>query len=355
MGVIKGDFLGFTYNGIHSSELGIFRVSDGNRYTENLFPTIQDKTTQRPGADGTYYYGSFYTQKSFNISIAYEDLSDEQLRRIKNLFSDKNPHDLIFDEAPYKVYKVKITGTPNLKYVCFDKPLINDYRDKENDTGFKSKEQLYEVGAKVTTGRVYKGEGQLSFIAYNPFARCRYKYLDQYVFKNIPEWGSMDNNNANDVYYNLYDWVEASRLVPSSSKKKKDGKTYSIDEVTKEGLMYYNAGDKEVPFCLNFMFDRYFNGCTISNNEFLIQLEDFLLVDGDKGIKINSNLHLIEGIDENGAPTGTIYNKYIIKGDFFKFPVTDELTWLGFSWGLDGDEAPPSNFKGSIEYKYIYY
>ena len=60
MSIIKGDFLGFTYNGIHSSELGIFRVSDGSRYTENLLPTIQDKTVQVPGADGTYYFGSYF-------------------------------------------------------------------------------------------------------------------------------------------------------------------------------------------------------------------------------------------------------------------------------------------------------
>ena len=29
---------------IHSSELGIIRVSDGSRFSENLLPTIQDKT-----------------------------------------------------------------------------------------------------------------------------------------------------------------------------------------------------------------------------------------------------------------------------------------------------------------------
>jgi len=40
MSVIKGDFLGFTFNGVHSSELGLTRVSDGSRYNENLYPTI---------------------------------------------------------------------------------------------------------------------------------------------------------------------------------------------------------------------------------------------------------------------------------------------------------------------------
>jgi hypothetical protein len=59
----KGDYMGFTYNGKHSSELGIVRVSDGSRFNENLLPTMQDKTVQVPGGDGTYYFGSYYTQR----------------------------------------------------------------------------------------------------------------------------------------------------------------------------------------------------------------------------------------------------------------------------------------------------
>jgi hypothetical protein len=32
----------------------------------------------------------------------------------------KNIHDLIFDETPYKVYSAKVTGSPQLKTVCFN-------------------------------------------------------------------------------------------------------------------------------------------------------------------------------------------------------------------------------------------
>jgi hypothetical protein len=41
---IKGDFISFTYNGVHSTELGVMRVTSSNRYTDALLPTIQDKT-----------------------------------------------------------------------------------------------------------------------------------------------------------------------------------------------------------------------------------------------------------------------------------------------------------------------
>ena len=117
MTALKGDFLGFQFDNIHSSELGIMRVSDGNRYTENLLPTIQDKTNQIPGDHGTFFFGSYYTQRPINFSIAFDNLSEEQMRKIKEVFGDGKIHDLIFDESPYKVYKVKVNGTPNLKYI----------------------------------------------------------------------------------------------------------------------------------------------------------------------------------------------------------------------------------------------
>jgi hypothetical protein len=36
----KGDYMGFTYNNIHSSTLGIVRTSNGSRFNENLLPTM---------------------------------------------------------------------------------------------------------------------------------------------------------------------------------------------------------------------------------------------------------------------------------------------------------------------------
>ena len=356
MSKIKGDFLGFTFDGIHSSDLGIFRTSDGNRYNENLLPGIQDKTIQIPGGDGFHYLGSSYTQKQFNISIAYDELTEEQLRNLKRVFSDKKIHGLIFDELPYKEYKVKITGNPSLKYVCFNRNKTNDYRATEVDTGIVSKSGLYGTSTPMTTDRIYKGEGQLNFISYTPFARSRYKFLDEYVFKNIPEWGSMNTPSAEDVYYNYFDWADSSNMIISTTKRKRNGVNYVIDKPQNGGCMYYNAGDVEVPFKLKIWFYNDFKGGAItceSTGEF-IELGEIKKQTSpntlvlDAGIQINSRLNLIEGIDEEGNSTGTIYNKYILNGDFFKLPTTSDLEWLNFTWA-----EPP--YKTEIEYNYLYY
>lgn len=146
-----GTHLGFSYNGRHSSEFNIVRVSSSNRYDDNLLPQIQDKTVQVPGGDGTYYFGSYYTQRQFSLNIAFENLSEAQLRNLRLLFSDKKLHPLIFDEFPYKVYEAKVSTSPNFKYIAFP---------AQNNT------------------RYYNGEASISFTCPFPFARTpnNYKY-----------------------------------------------------------------------------------------------------------------------------------------------------------------------------------
>jgi hypothetical protein len=38
--VTDSDYIGFSYNGRHSSTLGIIRTSEGSRFNENLLPTM---------------------------------------------------------------------------------------------------------------------------------------------------------------------------------------------------------------------------------------------------------------------------------------------------------------------------
>ena len=72
---MKGDFIGFSFCGVNSSDLGILRVSDGSRYNEYLLPNSQDNTIQIPGGDGTYYFGTYYTNRPIPIQIAFDDLN----------------------------------------------------------------------------------------------------------------------------------------------------------------------------------------------------------------------------------------------------------------------------------------
>lgn len=214
----KGDFLGFTFSGVHSSSLGIVRTSDGSRYNENLLPEFEDKTVKVPGRNETYYFGSEYKQRIFEVKIAFDNMTDKQFRQLRQLMSGQELKDLIFDEAPYKVYKVKANGAPSLSYIAFDE----EYR------------------------RIYKGEGTLSFIAYFPFARSRFKYREDYTPKNIPEWGGIQDNKMS--------WLESSG-IPSKGNYVVDA-PYPSEEL----LCYYAETNASVSPVITFLATRVSDG-----------------------------------------------------------------------------------------------
>ena len=310
------DYVGFTFNGIHSSSLGIVRTSDGSRFNENLLPTIQDKTVQVPGGDGMYHFGSYYTQKQFNVSYAFDSLTEEQLARIKQVFGDKKIHDLTFDEAPYKTYQVKVTGTSSIKHIPF---------------------------AEGATNRVYKGEGSIQFTAYDPFARSVRKFLDDEYYSN---------------YNNIQEWQGAARL------KESQGVYDLLGGTNGNGIKLYNPGVKETDFVLTFNFNNesslpagriYLKEDNINTLE--IKLEQIKRQGEDDQIKINSRLNLIEGY-KNGVKTGTVYNKHIIAGTFFKIPCSlssidpnnEKSIWLI----IDRSNSLQDYFD-SIQYDYYYF
>ena len=294
MGIgLTGDFIGFSFNGTHSSELGITRVSNGSRYEEDLLPSSQDKTATIPGGDGTYYWETNFTQKPFNIPIAFDNLSEEQYRSLRTYFNTKELGRLIFDERPYKYYMAKVVGSPKLQTLCFDK----------------------------NGERVYKGEGTIQFIAYYPYAKSVYKWLNEY---------------SDLLYSNKSEWSGASGM-------KEEQGNYDVCRSTTN---LYNPGDLEADFFLYFSLSN--EGTKVTGIKLGNKILEFQNIDKkenteDIEIRISSKTNLIEGIDKNGEPTGTLYNKYIKAGDFFKIP-------LGESELITVNGAP-----SKIEYQYIYY
>lgn len=137
------DFVGFTFNGKHSiRDLHIYRTSDGDRYNENITPTMADKTAQPTAGHGQHYFGTQFTNRTFEVSYAFDNLTESDIREIKRTFNGEGIYELIFDERPYCVWSAKVTGTASIKHICFDDGLGN---------------------------RLYKGEGNISFTCYQTF------------------------------------------------------------------------------------------------------------------------------------------------------------------------------------------
>lgn len=311
---IKGDFISFTYNGVHSTELGVMRVTSSNRYTDALLPTIQDKAVQAPGSHGTYFFGSYYTQRPITINVAFDEVSESQIRLIRKTFGDQLSHELIFDDEPYKVYYAKVTGTPQLQYIPFSSP------------------------------RVYKGEGTFTFTCYEPFAHTpnSNKYLSQYTVgsPSNPIWYKYDNKT---------EWNLSANLLVTQG-------TYD-NYTSATGFKVYNPGDIETDFKFIAPITNLLRGIKISdgNNDlasYTLLINAPTAKTGDSYLCFNSKLNLIEGLNSSKQKTGTIYNEYINSGSWFKIPLNRTNTDWYFQ-PVFSSTYSETNF--TLEYDYLYF
>lgn len=313
----RGDFIGFQFGDITSEDLRVVRVSDGSRYNEDLLPSFSDKTIQVPGSDQTYYFGSDFTDKPFNMNIAFDDLGEEEFLQLSQIFGTKIPQKLIFDERPYKYYIAKINTPPQFNYICFD-----------------------EIDQNEVKHRVYKGEGTLSFSFFYPFAKSVANYLDDFSQDNKSEW-------------------QSSCRMAINAKTPYNGQpqlTDYYDKLKGSTIIVRNAGDKDMDWTLIVPFNDSISAFSLELLGMDCQLNcanGITPQNGDDAIQINSRNHLIEGlrlIQGEYKLSGTLYNKYITSGDFFKIPIYNKNGLSQRDWVLSGCPA-----NSTIKYNYIYF
>lgn len=327
------DFYGFTFDGKHSREMGFYRVSGGDRYQEDMIPQFSDKTVVVPGGDGTYFFGSNYTQRQFQIQIAFDDINEQQFREIRKLFTKDRVGKLIFDEWPYKYYMAKVQSPPQLNYICFDKE-VEDTREKasviHNHT-LNPRELVPESEEATSIERVYRGEGTIQFICYYPFARS--------VSRNADYFKTTSTDPSEMIYPNKDEWLSVSGILSGAP-------TDSGDPIT-----IYNPGDLETDF------KAFYTSSALPSAIILVGTGDVYLGQisfgtismkgSDQYICVNSRTNLIEGYESlSGAPTGNLYNQYITSGDFFKLPVTTDGTVQFESSGASC---------AKLDYDFLYY
>ena len=335
-----GDFLGFTFGGVHSSDLGITRVSGGDRYDEALHPEIKDRTAEVPGLNGEYYFGSDYGTKEFDIEFAFDSLTEAQFRTLRKVFGTKEIKQLVFDERPYKYYMAKIANPVELSYVCFNEPIKRKFSEVNNvgtlspgtelpgstlvelpdgvrmvddGEGNRVREKVdpwvYQEGAE----RIYKGEGNITFVCYYPFAKSNFKVLPQ---------------AGNEYYEGSEEWVLSSGILSATDYARFD--TYSNGEIK-----VYNPGDLSTGFRLYCPFSAagsynitlaYTEGGSVGVTATL-QIQNLKPISNDIGFIINTDTGLIIGVSAAGydssgnrifTTSGNLYNRYVTSGYFFK-------------------------------------
>ena len=324
---IKGDFIGFTLGNIHSSELGLMRVSDGSRYNQDLLPPLQDKKAQVAGRDGEIYFGSQYLTKPIKFPVAFDNMNEESFFKLRRLLSIKTPQYLWFDETPYKRWLVKSASAQNFKWICFDES--HNGREK----------------------RIYKGEGTLEFNCFNSYATSIINYLDD--AKEIIN-GEVQFKKG---FENFEEWKDGSGLRNKSDKVSYGNTTLSFQYgefcsnifKNKKGMFIYNAGDIPIKPSIVLKIDKE----NIPKNDISLRLYSINKLDFEIGemiiskkivdqciqdnsgdnylyIVVDSKLKMIKGAKNGDVQqlTGYIYNRHHKNGDYLEIPVSDENVYF---------------------------
>ena len=276
------DLTGFKFGDYHSSQFGLIRVSNGSRYNEYLLPTLKNTTTDVPGMEGTLYFGTQKTTRSFQVDMAFDSLTEEDIRDIREWLT--GAHSLIFDERPYIQYMCISNSAPQLKYLTFE----------ENGE------------------RIYKGELSVNFVSYLPYGYSidGKKFIDDFLDENFEEW----SNASHLAYKNFY---EGETL-----------RTY--DKFEGNNVYVYNGGDVEADYVLTCYFSE---GATakISMND--VSYEFSLRAKSANSthleLSVNSKLQYARCRDvniANGVITGiSDYEIMLPSTEMFKIPVGQSL------------------------------
>jgi len=213
---IKGDFLSFKFGDWDCADLGIVRTSDGDRIEEQLQPEIKDITAEVPGMHGEYYFGSTYGSKPITVSFAFDEMTEIQFRRMRQVFAWGQMQKLIFSERPYKYYQAKIESPIELSYVCFERPkqVLTEVEGIPYNDGntYSTTHQVWRDGSG--TERIYKGEGTIEFICYFPFAKSCYKALPEVTTAEKDPY----SDDYNPYVANIDEWAESSGMLTKEKR-----------------------------------------------------------------------------------------------------------------------------------------
>lgn len=223
------DFCHFKFGNISSKDLHLVAVTSNNRYEKKLLPNINNYTTDIPGGNGSYYFGSTFSTRTFTIDVAFDNVDEKTWRKISTLFATDKLQDLVFDELPYKTYKAKLSDKPEFKFICFTD--------------------------RKTGERIYKGEGTLNFICYFPFAYGFNKYIiraaDNYLLQvpnPEPKVLSIEDNPYKQKTTKIHnkDTKEFYNVEKNMKIPWKGG--YPTIEQVRAGELYFNDpnGEKKI-------------------------------------------------------------------------------------------------------------
>ena len=205
------EYVDFTIDNVDiRTTYNIYRTSDGkDGYELKGTPKLENNTSEVPGGNGMYYFGTKYRERAIKIPFAFDHLYREDWIKFVNLFKRDRYHTLVFCEEPYKKYRVRLDSEPTINAIPCD----------SNDS---------------TPKTIFKGTGSIDLVCDDGFAHS--------VSTNISDYSGLANYN---------DWIAESGIIDLTGYNTLSA---TADENGWKEIVVHNGGNLPTDFILNFLF-----------------------------------------------------------------------------------------------------
>lgn len=182
-------FISFMYGGKHIEDFGFIAVINGGRLQKLQYGSFDDLISEYDILDGQFYWGSRFKNNTFDIQLATDGVTEDQLSDFKNWFMPGKIRELVLAEYPNRAIWARVVAVPSFSLIPFE----------------EEREIIINQNTYKTKMGLYKGEMTLSLVADEPFWHSRAnKILTFYTDKN-DKIGSMTDDYAEGAIATLSD------------------------------------------------------------------------------------------------------------------------------------------------------
>lgn len=223
----KDDYVGFFFNGHHSSEFGLVRIATSEMYSENLLPSYDNIVKKGLAANKSFFFNKHATSKIIDISFATDNLSIGDLERLKQWIYPSNYGEFYLDNEPNTRYLAKLYGNPTFSFVPFASQEKVYFKDR---TSFFSPDRGGPIKQRTDGRTIHKGEGKISFIIYEPAPQKIYQTVKEigldicdggpyYGHLSGRFWKEEENATLKNIFLNWTGKEAANTSVNSTHKE----------------------------------------------------------------------------------------------------------------------------------------
>lgn len=168
-------FISFSYGGKFIEDFGLIATISGDRLQKNIYANFEDDVTTYEVVDGQYYWGTHFTNNSFNFTLSTDGITETQLNEFRHWFKPGIERELVLAENPNRAIMARVAAVPSYSFIPFEeKTTVNI-----EGTDYK------------TSTTLYKGDISLLLVADEPFWYGRAALIDYYYTDDENKFGSM--------------------------------------------------------------------------------------------------------------------------------------------------------------------